>query len=57
MKTKTQSEINIMTKTQFEILCGQYLIDPGVALENENIQSALRAKDAKEVERILREEF
>lgn len=57
MKTKTQSEINIMTKTQFEILCGQYLIDPGIALENENLKSALRAKDAKEVERILRDEF
>tara|TARA_R100001530_G_scaffold17508_1_gene15163 strand:+ start:385 stop:525 length:141 start_codon:yes stop_codon:yes gene_type:complete len=46
-----------MTSTQFQILCGKYLIDVGIALENENILNALRNKDDEEVERILTEEF
>ena len=46
-----------MTSTQFQILCGKYLIDVGIALENENILNALRNKDDEEVERILMEEF
>ena len=46
-----------MTSTQFQILCGKYLIDVEIALENENILNALRNKDDEEVERILMEEF
>ena len=46
-----------MTSTQFQILCGKYLIDVEIALENENILNALRNKDDEEVERILTEEF
>ena len=46
-----------MTSTQFQTLCGKYLIDVGIALENENILNALRNKDDEEVERILTEEF
>ena len=46
-----------MTGSQFQILCGKYLIDVEIALENENILNALRNKDDEEVERILMEEF
>ncbi len=46
-----------MTGSQFQTLCGKYLIDVGIALENENIIHALREKNDAEVERILKEEF
>ncbi len=46
-----------MTANQFAILCNRYLIDPAVALENESIVRALKDKNDKEVERLLREEF
>lgn len=46
-----------MSMLEFATLCGQLLIDPATALENEDVLEALRRKDAEEVERILREEF
>jgi hypothetical protein len=46
-----------MTRTEFLILCLKYNIDPALALENENIVKALRAKNNAEVERILENEF
>ena len=46
-----------MTKTEFTIACNEYLIDPFVALENEELAQALRDKDDSEVLRILTEEF
>ena len=33
-----------MTRNEFLALCGEYLIDPGMALENEAIHAALRDK-------------
>lgn len=42
---------------EFQALCGKYLISPELALENERIVAALKAQDAGEVERILREEY
>jgi hypothetical protein len=46
-----------MSKLNFISLCGNYYIDPAIALENEELCEALRASDDDEVERILREEF
>ena len=46
-----------MTKTEFQMLCGEYLIEPSLALENENIREALRQRDAKQVKHILETEF
>ena len=41
----------------FSVLCGEYLIDPSEALENENICEALRQRDAEKVKHILETEF
>lgn len=46
-----------MTKTEFMILCGEYLIEPNIALENENICEALRQRDDEQVKHILENEF
>jgi len=46
-----------MTQTQFQILCGEHLIEPNMALENENICEALRQRDADQVKQILETEF
>ena len=46
-----------MTKTDFQMLCGEYLIEPSLALENENIREALRQRDAEQVKHILETEF
>jgi len=53
-----------ITKNEFQSLCGKYLIDVGIALENPNIQGLLFWKphmDKKEVlfeiEEILKGEF
>ena len=46
-----------MTGSQFQTLCGKYLIDMEIALENKNIIKALQERNDKEVERILLEEF
>jgi len=39
-----------MTKTEFILICNEYLIEPSLALENENILQALR--DRKSIETI-----
>jgi len=46
-----------MTKTEFQMLCGEYLIEPNMALENENICEALCRRDAEQVRHILETEF
>ena len=46
-----------MTQTQFYTLCTDNLINPSIALENEELVDALQNKDDKEVERIILEEF
>ena len=59
---------NIVTKYDFQSLCGKYLIDVGVALENPFIMSCLanqtprQTKEEKEeilfdIEETLRDEF
>jgi hypothetical protein len=46
-----------MSKLNFISLCGNYYIDPTIALENDALCDALRAMDDDEVKRILEEEF
>ena len=46
-----------MTKNIFLILCCKYLINPDIALENNNLLIALANNDDNEVKRILKEEF
>ena len=46
-----------MTRNQFLALCLAYGIAPTIALENENVRSALAARDAEAVEFALAEEF
>jgi hypothetical protein len=46
-----------MTRNEFVVLCLKYNIAPEIALENENVVRALKAKDTREVENVLRDEF
>lgn len=46
-----------MKKIEFIALCGEYLIDPDLALENELIREALVERDDKAVEYLLKTEF
>ena len=46
-----------MTANQFDALCTSLGIDPALALENDDVAAALRARDDAEVERLLREDF
>jgi hypothetical protein len=46
-----------MTQNQFAALCTEHCIAPEIALENDSIVEALKARDDAEVVRILSEEF
>jgi len=46
-----------MTKTEFMIICGEYMIEPSLALENENIRQALQERDNEQIKTILENEF
>ena len=46
-----------MTNNEFDQLCQKYLIDPCIAIENENIVSALQGRNDAEIETILKNEF
>ena len=51
--------IKKMTDLEMEFLslCGEYLIHPLIAFENELIQEAYKNKNVKEIKRLLEEEF
>ena len=46
-----------MTELKFMTLCGKYLIDPHIALENVDLKDALSKRDDKLVKKILQENF
>jgi hypothetical protein len=46
-----------MTQNQFAALCGAYLIDPTIALENDNVIAAIRAGDVAALTAVLQNEF
>lgn len=46
-----------MTRTEFMIICGEYMIEPSIALENENIRQALQDRDDEQVKTILENDF
>ena len=46
-----------MTELEFMALCGEHLIDPAIALENEALKEALLRRDDKLALRIFQEDF
>ena len=46
-----------MTRTEFYDLCSELLIDPNVAMENENLIEAIRNQDEDSIYTILHTEF
>jgi len=46
-----------MTEFEFMSLCGEHLIDVGLALENDNIREALKNKDDEKVKELLLNDF
>lgn len=46
-----------MTQNQFAALCTEHCIAPEIALENDDIVAALKARDDAAIVRILSEEF
>jgi hypothetical protein len=46
-----------MTQNQFADLCNEYDIHPSIALENDQLREALKARDDKKVIEILTNEF
>ena len=46
-----------MTQNEFNQLCNDQLIDPSIALENDEIISALRSKDDDLVKELLTTQF
>ena len=54
---KQNRKKNKMTKIEFLAICIDNSIDPEIALDNENLTNALRQRDDKRVEKIIKEEF
>jgi len=46
-----------MSRTVFNALCSERLIDPAIALENENVIEALKSKSTSALIKILDTEF
>ena len=46
-----------MSELEFMALCGEHLIEPSIALENEALKEALLWRDDELVEAILKEDF
>ena len=45
----------VVTAIEFEILCGELLIDPAIALESEAVRAALKQGDPEKVREALLE--
>jgi hypothetical protein len=46
-----------MTKREFWILCGEHLIDPRIALDNDEILEALKQSDDAKVKALIKSQF
>lgn len=46
-----------MTRNEFTALCAELLIDPAIALEDEQVQQALRDRRDADVRKALEENF
>ena len=46
-----------MTMLDFEIMCGEHLIDPAVALENKTVVGAIHQNDMDALKDALETEF
>jgi len=47
----------IIDSFTFNMLCGEYLIEPQIALENENVLKAIRDNNYDKVIELLENEF
>lgn len=56
-RSAQQAAPTALTKNQFAAICGEYLIDPGVALENENVVAAVKLGDVAKLHTVLKTEF
>lgn len=48
---------HIMTKNTFLLICQQHLIDPDLALENENVIAAIKENNLEKLNAIFASEF
>ena len=55
--TSLQNRRQEMTELEFMALCGEHLIAPPIALENEALKEPLLRRDEKLVLRIFQEDF
>lgn len=46
-----------MTKLDFILLCGEFLLSPELVIENDQIRNALEDKDDEKVKELLKTEF
>jgi len=46
-----------MKLSEFTSACQELLIDPGIALEDDEIQEALRQRDDEKILKLLKENF
>jgi hypothetical protein len=46
-----------MTQTQFAILCNEYLIEPCMALENDDVVKAIKSNDVQTLKDVLENQF
>lgn len=53
----TNTKEAIMTKLEFISLCGEYLIDPDVALSDDNVEQMLLDREDEELKEYLKNEF
>ena len=46
-----------MTKTEFLMMCGELLIDPNLALEDDNVRAMLISREDQELKEYLETEY
>jgi hypothetical protein len=46
-----------MTQTQFALICNEYLIEPSMALENDDVIQAIKSNDTQALKDVLESQF
>ena len=46
-----------MTQNEFNLICSELSVDPGIALENDDIVNALKSKNDDLVKQLLNTQF
>ena len=55
--TRKQAQDSCIPKFTFQEICGDHLIDPNIALENENVWKAIKSNDEDLLRDALENEF